>query len=58
MPKKGTLCHAATGSETCEGVSHLHGLVLDGGGGGGGGGGREKVLGVFLGGNIVFPCVN
>ena len=56
MPKKGTLCHAATGSETCEGVSHLHGLVLDGGGGGGGGGGvGRKSLVCFWAEILCFP---
>ena len=34
MSKKGTLCHATTRWELCEGISRLHGLVLVGVGGG------------------------
>ena len=58
MPEKGTLCHTATRSKTCEGVSRLHGLIWGGGG--------RKPLCVFewkycvslrkL--KFMFPCVN
>ena len=59
MPEKGTLCQAATRLEMCEGISRQHGLIQGGGGGGREGlEGREKAFGVFLSGNIVFPCVN
>ena len=67
MSEKGTLCHATTRCEWCEGISRLPGLVLLEGGGGGGEGlergleGEEKAFGVFLSGNklcIVFPYVN
>ena len=36
MSEKGTLCHAMTRWERCEGISRLHGLVCKGGGGRGG----------------------
>ena len=47
MPEKGTLCHAATRSEMCEGVSRLHGMILVGQGVGGVGGKGESSWCVF-----------
>ena len=48
MSEKGTLCHAMTRWERCEGISRLHGLVCKGGGEGGSGlEGRGKPLVCF-----------
>ena len=54
MSEKGTLCHAMTRWDRCEGISCLHGLVWVGGGGGEMRGleGKEKAFGVFLRENI------